>query len=154
MDYNPTSSLQRILNQSTGNTRRRQFDLKEQQQRYIDDESRAKAEITEGERTYVLFPYHLLPSSKSGLRLKQIDDVSHRKLQGLAKHDPDCAGVIHWLRKNTHRFRMEIIEPVAVSLTVPNKDYVNAIEACFNYNQLRVRRSLPGQFAGANVQFT
>jgi len=74
--------------------------------------------------------------------LKQLDDVSHRKLQGLAKYDPDCAAVIHWLRKNTHRFRMEIIEPAAVSLTVPNKSYVNAVEACFIGTQLRVRSSL------------
>ena len=50
--------------------------------------------------------------------------------------------MIHWLRKNTHRFRMEIIEPAAVSLTVPNKSYVNAVEACFIGTQLRVRSSL------------
>lgn len=75
--------------------------------------------------------------------MKQLDDVSHRKLQNLAKYDPDCAAVIHWLRKNKHRFRMEIIEPAAVSLTVPNKNYVNAVEACFNNSQLKVRRTLP-----------
>jgi len=40
--------------------------------------------------------------------------------------------VIHWLRTRTHRFRMAIIEPVAVSLTVPNKNYVNAVETCLN----------------------
>ncbi|KAH9019273.1 P-loop containing nucleoside triphosphate hydrolase protein [Lactarius pseudohatsudake] len=110
----------RRLAQSNTGLRQRQFELREQQQRFIDDESRAKAEITEGERA-----------------LKQLDDVSHRKLQGLAKFDPDCAAVIHWLRKNTHRFRMEIIEPAAVSLTVPNKNYVNAVEACFNTAQLK-----------------
>ncbi|KAH9023034.1 P-loop containing nucleoside triphosphate hydrolase protein [Lactarius deliciosus] len=110
----------RRLAQSNTGTRQRQFELREQQQRFIDEESRAKAEITEGERA-----------------LKQLDDVSHRKLQGLAKFDPDCAAVIHWLRKNTHRFRMEIIEPAAVSLTVPNKNYVNAVEACFNTAQLK-----------------
>ncbi|KAI9434892.1 P-loop containing nucleoside triphosphate hydrolase protein [Lactarius indigo] len=110
----------RRLAQSNAGMRQRQFELREQQQRFIDDESRAKAEISEGERA-----------------LKQLDDVSHRKLQGLAKFDPDCAAVIHWLRKNTHRFRMEIIEPAAVSLTVPNKNYVNAVEACFNTAQLK-----------------
>ncbi|KAH8989237.1 P-loop containing nucleoside triphosphate hydrolase protein [Lactarius akahatsu] len=103
----------RRLAQSNTGIRQRQFELREQQQRFIDEESRAKAEITEGERA-----------------LKQLDD-------GLAKFDPDCAAVIHWLRKNTHRFRMEIIEPAAVSLTVPNKNYVNAVEACFNAAQLK-----------------
>jgi hypothetical protein len=55
--------------------------------------------------------------------------------------------VIHWLRKNGHRFRMEIIEPAVVSLTVPNKNYVNAVEACFNGTQLRVRCSLSERWA-------
>ena len=64
MRHVPTSSVQRGLNQSNNGTRQRQFELREQQQRFIEDESRAKAEITEGERAYVLFPYHLLPSLK------------------------------------------------------------------------------------------
>jgi hypothetical protein len=73
--------------------------------------------------------------------LKQLDDVSHRKLQNLAQHDSDCAAVINWLRVNKHRFRMEIIEPAVISLTVPNKDYVHAVEACFNFTQLKVDSS-------------
>ncbi|KAH9983439.1 hypothetical protein BJV74DRAFT_797421 [Russula compacta] len=110
----------RRLNQSHNGTRERQLDLKEQQRRLVEDESRANAEVSEGER---------------GLR--QLDDVSHRKLQNLSQHDPDCAAVINWLRANKHRFRMEIIEPAVISLTVPNKDYVHAVEACFSATQLR-----------------
>jgi structural maintenance of chromosomes protein 5 len=70
--------------------------------------------------------------------LRQLDDVSHRKLQNLAQYDPDCAAVINWLRENKHRFRMGIIEPAAISLTVPNKNYVHAVEACFSITQLKV----------------
>jgi hypothetical protein len=33
---------------------------------------------------------------------------------------------------------MEIIEPAVISLTVPNKDYVHAVEACFSITQLKV----------------
>jgi hypothetical protein len=73
--------------------------------------------------------------------LKQLDDVSHRKLQNLAQYDSDCAAVINWLRVNKHRFRMEIIEPAVISLTVPNKDYVHAVETCFNITQLKVDSS-------------
>ena len=76
-------------------------------------------------------------------RLKRLADDSYRKLQNLAQHDSDCAEVINWLRLNKHRFRMEIIEPAAVSLTVPNKDYVHAVEACFNNTQLKVDRFPP-----------
>jgi hypothetical protein len=71
--------------------------------------------------------------------MKRLDDDSYRKLQSLAQYDPDCAAVINWLRANKHRFRMEIIEPAAISLTVPNKDCVDAVEACFNIMQLKVR---------------
>ncbi|KAN0134136.1 hypothetical protein V8E53_004519 [Lactarius tabidus] len=110
----------RRLSQSSSGIRQRQYELREQQQRFIEDESRAKAEITEGEKA-----------------LTKLDDVSYRKLQSLGKYDPDCANVINWLRQNKHRFRMEIIEPAAVSVTVPNKSYVNAVEACFNGSQLR-----------------
>jgi hypothetical protein len=70
--------------------------------------------------------------------LKRLADDSYRKLQNLGQDDSDCAAVINWLRLNKHRFRMEIIEPAAISLTVPNKDYVHAVEACFNNTQLKV----------------
>lgn len=81
-------------------------------------------------------------------RLKQLDDVSHRKLQNLAQHDSDCAAVIKWLRANKHRFRMEIVEPAVISLTVPNKEYVHAVEACFNITQLKVDFSSHSSFPG------
>jgi len=140
---------QRHLNQSHNGTRDRQFDLKEQQRRLVEDESRANAEVAEGERRYVmlycLFGHlHLLFS-----RLKQLDDDSYRRLQNLAQYDPDCAAVINWLRANKHRFRMEIIEPATVSLTVPNKNYVHAVEACFNITQLKVSPFNP--FPGETV---
>ncbi|KAI0290728.1 P-loop containing nucleoside triphosphate hydrolase protein [Russula brevipes] len=110
----------RRLNQNHTVTLERQFDLKEQQRRLVEDQSRANADVAEGERM-----------------LKQLDDVSHRKLQNLSQHDPDCVAVINWLRANKHRFRMEIIEPAVISLTVPNKDYVHAVEACFSITQLK-----------------
>jgi hypothetical protein len=46
---------QRRLNQRHNGTRERQIDLKEQQRRLVEDESRAKAEVAEGERAYALF---------------------------------------------------------------------------------------------------
>lgn len=42
------------LNQSHSNTRDRQIDLKEQQRRLVDDESRANAEVAEGESLYAM----------------------------------------------------------------------------------------------------
>lgn len=135
------TSGQRRLNQSHNATRERQLDLKEQQRRLVEDESRAKAEVAEGERAYVILCCDFVRLHLLLPRLKQLDDVSHRKLQNLAQYDSDCAAVINWLRVNKHRFRMEIIEPAVISLTVPNKDYVHAVETCFNITQLKVDSS-------------
>lgn len=49
------TSRQRRLNQRHNGTRERQIDLKEQQRRLVEDESRAKAEVAEGERAYAIF---------------------------------------------------------------------------------------------------
>jgi hypothetical protein len=53
---------QHRLNQSHNNTRDRQLDLKEQQRRLVDDESRANAEVAEGENAYAM-AYYLFWSS-------------------------------------------------------------------------------------------
>ncbi|KDQ64067.1 hypothetical protein JAAARDRAFT_116577 [Jaapia argillacea MUCL 33604] len=87
---------------------------------------------------------HIEESSKwksqvdSGLKgLRDLDDVSARKLQHLAGIDRDCADTIRWLRENRHRFKLEIIEPAIISLTIPDKSFMNAVEACFNFHQLK-----------------
>jgi hypothetical protein len=73
-------------------------------------------------------------------RLRNLDDDNIRKLQDLAKWDRDCHDAILWLRKpeNQEKFRMPVIEPPYITLTVPDKRYTNAIEACLNANQLKV----------------
>ncbi len=70
-------------------------------------------------------------------RLQQLDSVAHQKLELLKRFDPDCAEVVEWLRKNQSRFRMEIFEPALLCVTVPNRAYVDAVEACFGGSQLR-----------------
>jgi hypothetical protein len=45
---------QHRLNQSHNATRDRQFGLKDQQRQLVEDESRANAEVAEGERTYAM----------------------------------------------------------------------------------------------------
>jgi hypothetical protein len=34
---------------------------------------------------------------------------------------------------------MKIFEPVAISLIIPNKDYVHAVKVCFNITQFKVK---------------
>jgi hypothetical protein len=74
-------------------------------------------------------------------RLKKLDDVDVRKLQALQRWDPDTHDAILWLRENRHRFKMEVLEPPIMVLTVPDKRFVNAVESCFNAQQLKVSHS-------------
>ena len=71
-------------------------------------------------------------------RLKKLDDVLERKLHNMQNWDRDTHTVILWLRKNQNLFRMPILEPPAVLINVPNKAFVDTVEACFNSAQLRV----------------
>ncbi|CCM05532.1 uncharacterized protein FIBRA_07758 [Fibroporia radiculosa] len=74
---------------------------------------------------------------RNGDQLRQLDDANHRKLEGLARWDGDCANAVRWLRANRHRFKMEVFEPPILCLTVPDKRFVNAVEACFGTSQLK-----------------
>lgn len=78
-------------------------------------------------------PHPTTPNS-----LKNLNDEAARRLLELSKFDKDCADTIFWLRSNRHLFRMEIFEPAIVSLTVPDRRYASAVEACFSAAQLRV----------------
>ncbi|KAF8634626.1 hypothetical protein AX15_000803 [Amanita polypyramis BW_CC] len=69
--------------------------------------------------------------------LKKLDDILERKLQNMHNWDRDTHAVILWLRKNQHRFKMPILEPPAILVNVPNKSFVDPVEACFNSAQLR-----------------
>ncbi|KAI0340832.1 P-loop containing nucleoside triphosphate hydrolase protein [Trametopsis cervina] len=70
-------------------------------------------------------------------RLKQLEDVSHRKLQALIQWDKDCGDTVAWLRQNRHRFKMEVFEPAMLSITIPNQSFSASVEACFGANDLK-----------------
>ncbi|KAF8520766.1 hypothetical protein BU17DRAFT_88654 [Hysterangium stoloniferum] len=71
--------------------------------------------------------------------LKQIDDIMIRKLQSLHNWDKDCAAVAHWFIKNkdTNDFAKRVELPAMLTLTVPDGRFANAVEACFNANQMK-----------------
>lgn len=71
-------------------------------------------------------------------RLRKLDDVNVRKLQALAKWDQATHDAVLWLRNHKHLFKMEVIEPPFLCLTVPNKNYVQAVEACFHGSLIKV----------------
>lgn len=70
--------------------------------------------------------------------MKKLDDQNVRKLQALSRWDRDTHDAILWLRENRDKFKMEVFEPPLMVLTVPDRRFVNAVEACFTAPQLKV----------------
>lgn len=46
---------------------------------------------------------------------------------------------MRWLRANKDLFRMEVFEPPALSVTVPDQSFAAAVENSFNQAQMKVR---------------
>ena len=72
--------------------------------------------------------------------LRKLADVGERKLENLKRWDKDTYDAVLWLRQaeNREKFKAPIIEPPCLCLSVTDKRFTNAIEACFNANQLKV----------------
>ncbi|KAH7887410.1 hypothetical protein F5I97DRAFT_1925860 [Phlebopus sp. FC_14] len=110
----------RQLNSEHNQTRNRMEELQDRQKVNIDASAAEKAKISEAMDQW------------------RLDDERHRKLENLRSWDRDCADAVAWLRNNQHRFKMEVFEPPMISCSVPDRRFTNAIEACFNANQLKM----------------
>ncbi|KAF8651094.1 hypothetical protein AX16_004894 [Volvariella volvacea WC 439] len=69
--------------------------------------------------------------------LRRYDDIENVKLKNLEQIDRDTHDAVIWLRKNKDKFRMPILEPPILSVTVPNERFADTIEGCFNFVQLK-----------------
>ncbi|KAG6841292.1 hypothetical protein C0991_012462 [Blastosporella zonata] len=69
--------------------------------------------------------------------LRKLDDVDNVKMQNLQRYDKNCFDAVLWLRNHKHLFKMEVFEPAVLSVTVPNRSFVNAVEAGFSSIQMR-----------------
>ncbi|GJE87507.1 structural maintenance of chromosomes protein [Phanerochaete sordida] len=70
-------------------------------------------------------------------RLQQLDNADAQKLDSLVRWHRDTGETVKWLRENQHRFKMPILEPPMLSCTVPNRQFVNSVEALFGPNDLQ-----------------
>ncbi|KAH7912946.1 hypothetical protein BJ138DRAFT_1147123 [Hygrophoropsis aurantiaca] len=120
-DLQEITDEMRKLNAEHNVTRSRMDELQERQKANIDASGRQKQQINNALN-----------------ELKKLDDERHRKLQNLGQWDSDCADAVAWLRNNLDKFKMEVFEPPMICCTVPDKRFTNAVEACFNANQLKV----------------
>ncbi len=57
----------------------------------------------------------------------------------MERWDKDTHDAIVWVRNNRHLFRMEVFETPFMRITIKDKKYTNAVEACFSVSQMRVR---------------
>ncbi|KAJ7773680.1 hypothetical protein DFH07DRAFT_801525 [Mycena maculata] len=70
--------------------------------------------------------------------LKSLDDADAVKLQNLARWNRDVGDAVRWLRDNKDKFKMEVFEPPALSVRVPQHNYADAVEDSFNGNQMQM----------------
>ncbi|TFK46958.1 P-loop containing nucleoside triphosphate hydrolase protein [Heliocybe sulcata] len=110
----------RALSQAQREIQQRQSELQDKQRAHANEVGRWKAQINEAQQG-----------------ISRLNDVNHQKLQQLARWDRSCADTIEWLRQNQPRFRMPIMEPAIISVTVPDKKYATAVEACFSTTQMK-----------------
>jgi hypothetical protein len=84
-----------------------------------------------------LFPVVFTPLT-SFPRLDQLTSISSQRLENYRRIDPEGFEVLMYIRKNKDKFKMEILEPPIVSITVPRQEYSHAVESCFSFVQLKV----------------
>lgn len=56
--------------------------------------------------------------------------------------DRETHDAIKWLRANKNLFKAEVFEPPFMCVTVKDKRYSNAVEACFSAGQMKVNSLL------------
>ncbi|KAN0097138.1 P-loop containing nucleoside triphosphate hydrolase protein [Tylopilus felleus] len=119
-DLEAINNAIRQLNADHNRTKMAMEELQDRQKVNVDSSAAQKAKIDEAMG-----------------RLRQLDDERHRKLENLRTWDRDHADAVAWLRNNQSRFKMEVFEPPMICCSVPDKRFTNAVEACFNANQLK-----------------
>ncbi|KZT29504.1 P-loop containing nucleoside triphosphate hydrolase protein [Neolentinus lepideus HHB14362 ss-1] len=126
-DLDVLNSELRILAQAQREITHRQSELQDRQRAHANEVGKWKAAINEAQQGYIFLHESIA----------RLNDVNHQKLQQLARWDRDCADTIEWLRQNQHKFRKPIMEPAIISVTVPDKAYATAVEACFGGTQMK-----------------
>ncbi|KAJ7056762.1 P-loop containing nucleoside triphosphate hydrolase protein [Mycena amicta] len=70
--------------------------------------------------------------------MTRLNSVSGRKFEAFARWDQAGADAVRWLRGHKELFRMEVFEPPALSVTVPDQTFANAVETCFSGAQMKM----------------
>ncbi|KAF9476726.1 P-loop containing nucleoside triphosphate hydrolase protein [Pholiota conissans] len=76
-----------------------------------------------------------LAVAQQDLTKQQDDDAI--KLSMMQRWDKDTHDAILWVRENRHLFRMEVFETPFMRMSVKDKRFTNAVEACFAGTQMK-----------------
>ncbi|KAG1833286.1 P-loop containing nucleoside triphosphate hydrolase protein [Suillus subluteus] len=120
-DVEAINAEMRKVNREHSQTTTRMEDLQERQRKNVDSSAAQQANI-----------------SGALDQLRNLEDERHRKLEKLRAWDRDMADAVVWLRNHQDKFKMEVFEPPMICCTVPDRRYTDAIEACFNQDQLKI----------------
>ncbi|KAF7362946.1 Structural maintenance of chromosomes protein 5 [Mycena venus] len=71
-------------------------------------------------------------------QLRGLDSTEARKLGNLTHWNRDVGDAVKWLRANKGMFQMEVFEPPALSVSVPDQSFANAVESCFSNAQMQM----------------
>ncbi|KAJ7691405.1 P-loop containing nucleoside triphosphate hydrolase protein [Mycena rosella] len=71
-------------------------------------------------------------------QLKALDDSTQVKLSNLSRWDRDVGDAVRWLRQNRGKFKMEVFEPPALSVSVPDQSFAAGVESCFGASQMKM----------------
>jgi len=103
------------------------------------EENNAKTLVANAEQGYVSRGSLVKVAVDTNLcSLRNLTQVTGRRMQNLHNWDIASHTVAEWLLRNQHKFKMEIFLPPCISVSVPDKSYQAAVEACFSVPQMKV----------------
>ncbi|KAG6844359.1 hypothetical protein H0H87_007540 [Tephrocybe sp. NHM501043] len=103
-----------------GGVNERKIEVEEKMKSTIDNKARSNAQLQNAQQD-----------------LQRLEDMGNVKMQNLQRWDKNTHAAVLWLRSHKHLFQMEVFEPAVLSVSVPNKQFVNAVEAGINGMQFR-----------------
>ena len=70
-------------------------------------------------------------------RLANLENVKSQRLENIRKADLNVYNALMWLRENQSMFQKPVYEPIMLEIDVTNRQLVNAVESCINFNIMK-----------------
>lgn len=67
-------------------------------------------------------------------KMQRLNDVRKKRLENLQRYERDTYAAVEWLRNNRHRFSGDVMEPMQLTINVPNPQHAKYIENIISRN--------------------